>query len=60
MLGYNLDAVTAASVLIFPDKYHKTSLAAPKLQKLPLNIKQLWGFGCPVRKTGKRRPQKNL
>ena len=39
MLGYNLDAVTAASVPIFPDKHHNISLAAPKLQKPLLNIK---------------------
>ena len=31
MFGYNLDAVTAASVLIFPDKYNNISLAAPNL-----------------------------
>ena len=39
MLGDYLDTVTAATVLVFSNKYHKINFAAPNLEKPYLNIK---------------------
>ena len=56
MLGDYLDTVTAAAILVFPNKYHKDAFAAPNLGEVLLNIKALQRFGCPVRKTGENHP----
>ena len=58
MLGDYLDTVTAAEILVFPNKYHKDAFAAPNLGIALLNIKALQRYWCPVPKTGTT--EKNL
>ena len=57
LLRDNLDAVTAAAVLVFSDKYAKNMFAAPHLENPLWNIKTLRSSGCPLRKTGGRRTE---
>jgi len=47
-----LDAIATATVLVFSNKYHKISFAAPKIEKLPLKIKALQENRHEVTKTG--------
>jgi hypothetical protein len=49
-----LDAIATATVLVFSNKYHKISFAAPKIEKLPLKIKTLQENSHVVTKTGKK------
>jgi hypothetical protein len=52
LFGYNLDAYTATSVLIFSNKHIKNNLAAPNLKNALFISKYLQTFFYTLRKTG--------